>query len=130
MLKESNVVSQKYSSYKSVLIKYYELVDTNQYDCFQNIFDQDIIYTRCGIPFKGINALIHFYKHERKIIGRHKLSEIFEEQHKLCARGVFEGKDRKNEKVTIRFMDFFVLNERSLIIERETYLAAGFEQTL
>ncbi len=108
---------------------YYGYVDANKIEELVDLFSDDILYIRCEHEIKGKEDLKKFYNEERGIEGKHTLEEILSGKDKVVAKGIFSGKNRKGENITLPFMDFFYLDDSGKIKERYTYLATGYNLT-
>jgi len=109
--------------------KYYDHVDNNQFDELFDLFSDDILYMRCDCKIKGKDNFIKFYSQERGIKGKHTLDDIFSDGDKVAVRGVFNGVDKHNKKIVLKFADVFYLDDFNKIKERYTYLATDYSST-
>lgn len=114
---------------KEATLQYYKAVDSGDLDTLYSLFSDDIEYQRCEENISGIEALKEFYGVNRTIHGKHTVHSIVSEEDVIATRGVFKGKNGKNEDIILNFADFFVFNQEGQIAKRFTYLAEGFEKT-
>ncbi|WP_190891776.1 nuclear transport factor 2 family protein [Spirosoma profusum] len=109
---------------------YYTHVDRNDFQHFSKIFTEGIIYHRAEHTIIGLKNLIKFYNSERRIVGTHFIDSIFESQNTLIVLGRFTGVNSNSNSIIIDFADFFYFDDKSsLISQRKTYLANGYELT-
>ena len=108
---------------------YYKFVDARDFDSLCELFSDDIVYKRCEEIISGIKNLKLFYTQERKIEGKHSLSNVWSRDNEVMVRGVFIGNNGDGQAIELCFADFFELNQDNKICKRETYLANGFENT-
>jgi len=106
--------------------KYYKYVDNKEIDKLLDLFSDDIIYIRSGKEIKGMKKFKEFYKKERRLKGKHKITKIIDTKEVVITRGEFKGKNAQNNKVKVGFADFFQFNNKGKINRRETYLSEGY----
>jgi len=111
---------------ESVVRTYYELVDANSVEDMLALFDDQAIYRRPGYePLNGKFMLRSFYNSERLIEhGSHQITRMIIQGCSAAVVGCFEGKLKSGSRVNVRFSDFFSVNEKRLIVERDTFFFA------
>jgi ketosteroid isomerase-like protein len=114
---------------KDIVLQYYDAVDSGELDTLYALFSDDIEYQRCEENILGIEALKEFYSVNRTIHGKHTVYSILFEKDTVATRGVFKGKNGRDEDIILNFADFFVFNQGGQIAKRFTYLAEGFDKT-
>ncbi len=110
---------------KEKVMKYYELVDNEDFEELLELFSKNTVYLRCGKEIEGLENLEKFYLEERKIKGTHTIEEIHIFENEIIIKGVFNKVNDGGG--VIRFVDIFYFNEEELISRRETYLASGYK---
>lgn len=111
------------------VLKYYQLVDNQDYPAMYQLFASDTVYQRCEQIISGIREIRHFYEHQRGIIGKHTLITLITQDNEVAVRGVFIGNNKDNEPIKLEFSDFFEFNSERKIARRTTYLAIGYQST-
>lgn len=114
---------------KHQVLKYYQLVDSQDYPSMYQLFSSDAVYQRCEQTISGMDEFKHFYEHERSIIGKHSLITLIAQDKTVAVRGVFIGKNKENQSIKLEFADFFEFNATGKITKRTTYLATGYQST-
>lgn len=111
---------------RAVVEQYYRLVDANALDEMFDLFADDAVYERPGYePLKGKNAIEAFYRGTRVISsGRHLLDRVIVEDGAVAVEGSFAGELRDGSSASVRFADFFVLNNGKFA-HRNTYFFAA-----
>jgi ketosteroid isomerase-like protein len=111
---------------ETVVRTYYELVDANSVEDMLALFDDQAIYHRPGYePLNGKSMLRSFYNSERLIEhGSHQITRMIIQGCYAAVVGCFEGKLKSGSRVNVRFSDFFSVNEKRLIVERDTFFFA------
>jgi ketosteroid isomerase-like protein len=102
-------VNRTETSAESVVRRYYELVDAGRTGELLALFSDDVDYLRQGTPaIHGKVALRRFYEDERVIDrGTHSIDALLTDGSGWAAvRGVFRGKLRTGEDVTVAFTDW------------------------
>ena len=110
----------------SVIRTYYDFVDANCIEDMLALFDDQAIYRRPGYdPLNGKSMLRSFYNSERLIEhGSHQITRMIIQGCYAAVVGCFEGKLKSGSRVNVRFSDFFSVNEKRLIVERDTFFFA------
>ena len=116
--------------FKEKIKKYYDLVDSNEFEKLFSLFSSKIIYFRCEQKIEGIENVKGFYLNERKIKGEHKINKIIQSEKTIFVLGVFSGKNSLGKKIKLDFVDLFEFDNTGKIIERKTYLATGYDQRI
>lgn len=117
------------NQYIHIVTDYYRLVDAGDYLPMYQLFSDNIIYQRCEQTLTGMKAFRHFYEVDRQISGQHTVQSSFSNANVVVARGMFVGKNRRDQAIQLDFADFFEFDEQGLISKRTTYLANGFDST-
>jgi ketosteroid isomerase-like protein len=107
----------------SAVHQYYELVDAGNVTELVRLFAPDACYHRPGYPpLVGRAALERFYRDERVIReGRHLLTMVVENGRDVAVHGEFTGVLRDDQRVSLRFADFFSLASDGYIARRDTF---------
>jgi steroid delta-isomerase len=102
---------------------YYRMVDAGDFDGLLNLFTNDAVYCRPGYPtLKGRADLSRFYREQRVIKqGRHTISRAVVRHPQVAVQGEFDGVLDSNQRVSLRFADFFVLEEDGRFSRRDTF---------
>ena len=103
--------------------RYYRLVDANDVAGLLDLFTENAEYARPGYDvFSGRRELHTFYSGTRVIEnGRHTLRHMVVEEREVAVHGEFNGTLRDGSKVSLRFADFFRLDEKGLFRRRDTF---------
>lgn len=112
---------------ENILIKYYRVVDDDNFAAALDLFDDRIHYVRgTKTVIDGKNEMSNFYKKDRQIAsGAHK-DFIFQSQPlQTEVNGHFSGQLKTGERVEIDFRDIFIFNEDEKIIKRTTTFLSG-----
>ena len=117
------------SLFRERVENYYRFADAQDFDSLCALFDDKVLYQRCERLIRGVEELRKFYKDERKLTGRHTLESLFEDGDKIIVKGTYEGKKHSGEPVHLSFIDYFISDQKGKIIQRQTYLAQGYQLT-
>lgn len=107
--------------------EYYARIDAGDVGWVIDLFTPDAVYQRAGTRFAGRDALHRFFAEDRRISGVHRIEALWSLGDKVICVGLFEGEGAQHDARSVRFSDFWFFNEKSLVVERQTYLARGFE---
>ncbi|WP_327066378.1 nuclear transport factor 2 family protein [Kitasatospora sp. NBC_01250] len=104
--------------------EYYERVDAADYEAVFEMFCDDVVYERGGTePIVGMEEFKRFYLADRIIeSGRHEVEAVVDNGDWVAARGVFSGRLKNAELVTVRWADFHLFKGEK-IWRRYTYFA-------
>lgn len=102
---------------------YYRMVDAGDFDGLLNLFTNDAVYCRPGYPtLKGRADLSRFYREQRAIKhGRHTISGVVVRYPQVAVQGEFNGMLRSGQQISLRFADFFVMEEDGRFSRRDTF---------
>ncbi len=105
--------------------RYYELVDAGDLEAMYELFHDRIVYRRPGYaPIEGKRFFRDFYEAFRVIAdGRHEVENLVIEGERVAVQGSFEGTLKDGSRTSLRFADFFVFHDMT-IIRRDTYFDA------
>lgn len=108
-----------------IVLRYYELIDTDELDAMYRLFHEDIVYRRPGYAtITGMEALREFYESDRVIAsGEHTIVSLVAHDDKVAAEGEFRGTLGDGAEVSVRFADFFSF-DAGKIVWRNTYFDA------
>lgn len=109
---------------EEVVMKYYHLVDNQNYQPMLDLFTDDAVYRRCSQIIDGKESLRKFYYGERDLRGIHLLKTSLGNEDLVVIEGIFQG-TKNGEPFKVRFSDFFWFNEEGKIRERHTYTDQG-----
>lgn len=103
--------------------RYYRLVDDNDIAGLLELFAESAEYARPGYDVLSGRQEIHaFYSGTRVIAqGRHTLRRIVVEGREAAVHGNFHGTLRDGSEVSLRFADFFRLDDSGLFRRRDTF---------
>ncbi len=106
----------------SLVFKLYEVVDSENWNEFHDIFDENVVYKRPGYPrFNGLDELINYYKNDRIISrGKHEIINLVSADNKIVVYGLFKGNSKTGEELELEYSDYFELCENKLNY-RKTY---------
>jgi len=92
---------------ESVARRYYNLVDSGEYDELVALFSEDVSYERPGqTSIEGRAALREFYETGRPLSdGEHELHSVVADGETIAVRGTFRG-EQDGEPVELGFADF------------------------
>ncbi|MEM6935905.1 MAG: nuclear transport factor 2 family protein [Pseudomonadota bacterium] len=113
------------SRWESKVIKYYNRVDAGDVDWVINLFAEDAVYDRASEVYKDRTAIEQFYRSERKIDGRHTLTNVASSNDTVLVDGEFQGCGADGSSKKIGFADCWRFNEAGKVTSRNTYLAIG-----
>src|SRR3989338_8687774 len=102
---------------EEVVMKYYLLVDRQDYPKMLDLFAENVIYQRCSQIIDGKEALKNFYYEDRDLRGTHLLETCLGNRDSVVIEGKFKGY-KENVPFTVRFADFFWFNNEGKIRER------------
>jgi steroid delta-isomerase len=102
---------------------YYRMVDAGDFDGLLNLFTNDAVYCRPGYPtLRGHAHLSRFYRELRVIKqGRHTISRAVVRYPQVAVQGEFDGVLSSDQQVSLRFADFFVIEEDGRFSRRDTF---------
>lgn len=103
--------------------KYYRTVDQDDVDAVVELFSDDIVYERPGYPtIHGQAELREFYD-ESSVIdsGHHVVATIVTNYPQVAVNGQFNGRLRTGTTVSVRFADFFQLDDDGRFARRDTF---------
>lgn len=100
---------------------YYDLVDAKDDSMFE-LFHPESTYERPGYkPLEGRAEIEDFYRQDRVIeSGSHSLETVIASDNLVAVEGSFSGVLRDGRDVTIRFAEFFEI-EDSKFLRRRSY---------
>ena len=104
--------------------RYYECVDAGEIDELLMLFDLDAVYNRPGYPpMTSRVAMAEFYRGERVIAsGKHTLDRMTVDESGAAVHGEFAGVLKDGREVSLRFADFFVVDdETGFFARRDTF---------
>lgn len=110
---------------RDLVASYYQKVDQQDVAGVISLFHPQALYERPGYPqFVGRDRLTRFYGSERVIAsGSHTITGCLVQGPEVAVQGVFDGILRSGDHTTLRFADFFTVEE-GLITVRRTYFFA------
>jgi len=101
-------------------------INQPELEALLNLFSDHIYYNRCGKIIEGKDALRKFYEHERRLYGKHTLDKIVVDESdngSAAVLGTFDGVNKAQKRLLVRFSDFFSFNSQGKISFRETLTA-------
>ena len=106
--------------------EYYETVDSNNMDAVVDLFSDAIVYERPGYPaIHGQAQLREFYDKSRVIeSGEHVVATVVANYPRVAVNGQFNGRLRSGSTVSVRFADFFQLDDDGRFVRRDTFFFA------
>jgi ketosteroid isomerase-like protein len=112
----------KYSSNPAEIVRqYYKDIDQNDLDAVMSLFAEDATYQRTAWDeLKGKEQIEHFYRTQREIRGKHKLSSVVVNPKKpkaVFVEGHFSG-HKAEQPVHAKFTDVWVLNAENRVSAR------------
>lgn len=119
----------KNTMHQQSVMLYYDLVDKADYPAMYLLFADDIVYQRCEQRIDGMTAFRQFYEADRHIVGKHTIHQSYTDKQTVITRGVFNGKNSRDDTITLTFSDFFEFDNNGKIVRRDTYLANGYQLT-
>jgi ketosteroid isomerase-like protein len=111
------------SGVRSVIAGMYVAIDTDDFSALAELFQPHAIYERpAAPPLVGRDAILHFYRHGRKILsGRHVVEHIVVENDAGAAWGSFAGRRVEGWTLELCFGDCFTF-EGGLIQTRRSHV--------
>lgn len=126
-LRKAKVIAQKLRFlfnapfYRKSIGNYYQFIDSDNLNSLFRLFSQNIRYSRFGRVFTGKKAFEDFYKNERDILGRHKISSVKVKGNKVSVVGTFKGVIQSSGKpIAVEFEDFFEFDLNGKIKRRKS----------
>ncbi len=113
------------SHWEQTVISYYDRVDAGDVDWVINLFSEDAVYDRASEVYASKAAIEQFYRSERKIEGRHTLTNVASCKDTVLVDGEFRGRGADGSLKKIGFADCWRFNNAGQVTRRNTYLAIG-----
>lgn len=113
----------------ALIAEYYDRIDDADHAWVAELFAEDAIYLRAGAEYRGRARIERFFVKERKIVGSHKVTRIFEDLDSatVVALGSFEGFGEAGDPRSMQFADVWQFDRKERVNERLTFLAFGHE---
>jgi ketosteroid isomerase-like protein len=111
---------------RGVVADYYAAIDDGDLATALRPFAADAVYRRPGYPpLVGRDAIRSYYEDQRVIgSGRHLLESVLADGQEVAVRGSFVGQSRDGRPLSVRFADFWRLDDGQ-VVERNTYFDAA-----
>jgi steroid Delta-isomerase len=110
---------------EDLVASYYEKVDRQDIAGVISLFHPRALYERPGYPqLVGRDRLTRFYESERVITsGSHTITACVVQGCEAAVQGEFDGVLKSGDHATLKFADFFTVDD-GLITARRTYFFA------
>jgi len=106
---------------QGVISRYYEHADAKDWENLIDLFSSNITYQRGTRLMVGIAELERFYREVREIKeGEHKYSVKIEPP-RAFVKGVFQGRLKNGEEITILFEDLFEFVDGEIVKRKTTF---------
>lgn len=111
----------------TVVREYYRRIDACDTDWVSKLFDARATYSRADATYQGRDAILLFFREQRKIRGRHQIERIIMGTlgNVVTAIGRFHGVGHEGDPRDVGFVDVWTFNANGLVHRRQTYLALG-----
>ena len=106
---------------------YYRSIDAADIDAVVALFAEDAVYERAETVYAGRPRIADFFRHERRISGRHEIELILSLDDRVVSLGRFEGQGERGDAKSIAFAEIWEFDAAGLVRRRRTFLAAGSE---
>lgn len=112
-------------SHEHAIREYYRRIDAGDIDWVLRLFDEECEYVRADARYSSKAEIAEFYRVQRKITGRHTLTNLFQQGNTVVVNGAFRGVGADGSEKNVGFADFWRFNSDRRVVHRATYLSVG-----
>ncbi len=113
---------------RDLVTRLFEVIDGRDFDRLGAVFTPDAVYHRPGYePLEGLEALTHFYTHERVITdGGHQVEQVTAGEEDVAACwGRFVGTGRDGSPLDEQFADTYLVADGRIAVRKTFFYRAA-----
>ena len=103
----------------------FRAVDDEAWSRLESVYHPACVYERPGFArLQGLAEVMRFYRQERPIrSGVHSIEDVVESERTACAVGMFDGRLKSGEDLSLRFADHYVFKDGRIAARRTFFYA-------
>jgi ketosteroid isomerase-like protein len=105
--------------------EYYRRLDGGDIDWVVDLFNDDAVYSRAGVVYRGKEEISRFFREARKLTGTHTPRWMTQEGRVVVVEGRYEGRGLRGDEKLVDFCDIWRFDEAGRAVRRNAYLATG-----